>query len=35
MPWMLPGGKLEDEVDPDVFLYQVPFHALYDAERVQ
>lgn len=30
MPTMLPGGLLTSDVDPERYLYDVPFHRLYD-----
>jgi hypothetical protein len=30
MPSMLPGGRLTGDVDCNKYLYEVPFHLLYD-----
>jgi len=30
MPFMLPGGKLDSPAEMDIFLYDTPFHCLYD-----
>jgi hypothetical protein len=30
MPWMLPSGKLVEEVDLEHYVQVVPFHCLYD-----
>lgn len=29
-PWLMPDGKLEEEVDLDRFMKVIPFHCLYD-----
>lgn len=34
-PFMLPDGKLRSQIDPDRFLFDVPFHALYDGDDDQ
>lgn len=30
MPFLLPNGKLRDELDVDHFIHNVPFQCLYD-----
>jgi CRAL/TRIO domain len=30
MPAMLPGGQLTSDVDPKMYLFNIPFHRLYD-----